>query len=150
MRLRAQIKGSGKTAAGIVVPDEFVESLGGGRRPAVRVGVAGYSFRTSIGSMGGLFMLPVTNETRERSGLKVGETVDFEIELDTEPREVELPEALASALAADAAARSAFDTLSFTHRKEYARWIAEAKRQETRDRRVTQALEQLRQGKPLR
>lgn len=87
---------------------------------------------------------------RDAAGVEAGDAVEVTIELDTEPREVELPEALASALAADAAARSAFDTLSFTHRKEYARWIAEAKRQETRDRRVTQALEQLRQGKPLR
>lgn len=143
MRLRAQIKGSGKTAAGIVVPDEFVESLGGGRRPAVRVGVAGYSFRTSIGSMGGLFMLPVTNETRERSGLKVGETVDFEIELDTEPREVAVPADLAAALAAAPAARSAFERLSYSNRRRVVEPIVAIKGADARARRVARTVAQL-------
>lgn len=143
MRLRAQIKGSGKTAAGIVVPDEFVESLGGGRRPAVRVGVAGYSFRTSIGSMGGLFMLPVTNETRERSGLKVGETVDFEIELDTEPRQVAVPADLAAALAAAPAARSAFERLSYSNRRRVVEPIVAIKGADARARRVARTVAQL-------
>ena len=70
------------------------------------------------------------------------------IELDQAPREVELPEALADALANDAKARAAFDRLSYTHRKEYARWVGEARREETQQRRVAQALERLRQGKP--
>jgi uncharacterized protein YdeI (YjbR/CyaY-like superfamily) len=74
--------------------------------------------------------------------------VEVTVELDTAPREVVVPEALAAALASDAAARAAFDGLAFTHRKEYARWIAEAKREETRARRVEQALERLRAGKP--
>jgi uncharacterized protein YdeI (YjbR/CyaY-like superfamily) len=75
---------------------------------------------------------------------RIGDTVDVAIELDTAPREVEVPEALASALAAEPAARAAFDALSYTHRKEYARAVADAKKPETRDRRVAETLEKLR------
>ncbi len=77
----------------------------------------------------------------------VGDTVDVKLELDRAPRTVDVPEALAGALAEDAKARAGFDRLSYTHRGEYARWIAEAKREDTRERRVAQALELLRQGK---
>jgi uncharacterized protein YdeI (YjbR/CyaY-like superfamily) len=75
-----------------------------------------------------------------------GDTVELQLELDTKPREVDVPEALATALAKDANARAAYEKLSYTHRKEYARWIAEAKRDETRERRVAKAIEQLRAG----
>lgn len=74
-------------------------------------------------------------------------TVTFTLELDAEPREVEVPEALASALDADADARAAFDALAYTHRKEFARWVAEAKRDETRERRVSRTLEMLHEGR---
>jgi uncharacterized protein YdeI (YjbR/CyaY-like superfamily) len=74
--------------------------------------------------------------------------VEVELALDTAPREVEVPPALATALAGDAAAQAAFDALSFTHRKEYARWVAEAKRPETRERRIAETLARLRAGKP--
>ena len=69
------------------------------------------------------------------------------MELDAAPREVDVPEALATALAGDRAAAAAFEGLAFTHRKDYARWIDEAKREETRERRVAQALQMLREGK---
>jgi uncharacterized protein YdeI (YjbR/CyaY-like superfamily) len=91
----------------------------------------------------------LNREVRNAAGVEAGDSVQVMIELDTEPREVEIPEVLASALAADAAARSAFDALSFTHRKECARWISDAKRRETRGRRMAQALERLREGKAL-
>jgi len=100
--------------------------------------------------MRGEFLVGLNRDVRDAAGVKAGDRVDALIALDAEPREVEVPDALAAALAADAAARSGFDALSFTHRKECARWIAEAKREETRDRRLAQALERLRQGKPVR
>ena len=84
---------------------------------------------------------------RQEVGAEAGHTVEVKLELDTAPREVEVPEALSKALAGDAEARAAFDGLAYTHRKEYTRWIDEAKRDETRERRVAQALEMLRQGK---
>ncbi len=79
--------------------------------------------------------------------LASGDTVTLTLRLDAEPREVELPPALAAALDRDPAARAAYDQLAFTHRQEFARWVAEAKRDQTRDRRVTQALEMIRAGR---
>jgi uncharacterized protein YdeI (YjbR/CyaY-like superfamily) len=75
------------------------------------------------------------------------DVVDVDLALATAPREVDVPEPLASALAEDSKASEAFERLAYTHRKEYARWIDEAKREETRRRRVAQALEMLRQGR---
>ena len=80
------------------------------------------------------------------AGIGHGDVVEVAIERDDAPREVEVPEALARALAADPEAQSAFEALAFTHRKEYAQWIAEAKKEETRTRRVTRAMEMLRGG----
>jgi uncharacterized protein YdeI (YjbR/CyaY-like superfamily) len=84
---------------------------------------------------------------RDAAGVQAGDTVEVELELDTAPREVETPAALADALALDPQARSAYEGLAYTHRKEYARWIAEAKREETRRGRVAKALEMLREGR---
>ncbi len=96
---------------------------------------------------GGEFIVGLNREVREGAGAQAGDTVELELELDTAPREVEVPEALATALAGDREAAAAFDALAFTHRKEYARWIEEAKRDETRERRVAQALQMLHEGK---
>jgi uncharacterized protein YdeI (YjbR/CyaY-like superfamily) len=84
---------------------------------------------------------------REQAGVEAGQQVELALELDAAPREVEVPAALARALADDPVAGAAFEALSYTHRKEYARWIEEAKREQTRERRVTQALAMLRAGK---
>ena len=138
-------------AAAVVLDDEQVAAIGeGAKRFPVRATVNGYSWRTTVARMRGEFLVGLNRDVRNAAAVEAGDTVEVTIELDTEPREVELPEALASALAADAAARCAFDELSFTHRKEYARWVSEAKRQETRERRIAQALERLRLGQPLR
>jgi uncharacterized protein YdeI (YjbR/CyaY-like superfamily) len=79
--------------------------------------------------------------------VEAGDTADVRLELDTAPREVEVPVALEDALATDPSARSAFDELAYTYRKEYSRWIDEAKRDDTRERRVAQALQMLREGR---
>ena len=94
--------------------------------------------------MGGEFLLGLNREVRTAAGVEVGDEVTVTIALDEAPREVEVPSALAHALETDAAAKAAFDGLAFTHRKEFARWIAEAKKDDTRDRRVAQALQMLR------
>ena len=109
--------------------------------------VNGYTWRTTITRMGGEFLLGLNRAVRQEAGVEAGDTVEVKLDLDTAPREVEVPEALANALAEDSQARAAFERLAYTHRKEYARWIAEAKREETRQRRLAQALEMLRQGK---
>jgi hypothetical protein len=112
----------------------------------VRGTINGAEFRSRLSVYGGRTYLGLTKEVRTRAGIEVGDSVEVVLERDETPREIELPEALGSALAGDDAARAAFERLSFTHRKEYARWIAEAKRGETRERRVGQALRMLREG----
>ena len=138
-------------AAAIVLDDDQVAAVGeGAKRFPVRATVNGYSWPTTVARMRGEFLVGLSRAVRDAAGVEAGDSVEVALELDTEPREVDVPEALASALADDGAARRAFDGLSFTHRKEYARWIGDAKREDTRDRRVGEALERLREGKPPR
>ena len=135
-------------AAAVVLDDQQVAAVGEGakRFPVVAV-VNGYSWRTTVTRMRGEFLLGLNRAVRQEAGVEAGDTVEVELELDTAPREVEVPEALANALAEDSRARAAFERLAYTHRKEYASWIEEAKRDETRQRRVAQTLGRLRQGK---
>jgi Bacteriocin-protection, YdeI or OmpD-Associated/Domain of unknown function (DUF1905) len=138
-------------AAAIVLGDEQAAAIGeGAKRFPVRATVNGYSWRTTVTPMGGETLLGLNRAVRASAGVQAGDTVEVAIELDTAPREVDVPEALASALARDPAAKTTFEALAFTHRKEYARWVADAKRPETRERRVSQALEMLLGGKTLR
>jgi uncharacterized protein YdeI (YjbR/CyaY-like superfamily) len=109
--------------------------------------VNGYTWRTSVARMGGEFVVGLNRHVRAGAGVQAGDQAEVTIELDRMPREVQAPEALAAALAADPQAAASFEQMAFTHRKEYARWIAEAKRAETRQRRVAQALEMIRSGK---
>ena len=136
----------GKTATGIRVPDEVVEGLGGGRRPAVTVTIGTYSYRSTVAPMGGVFFVPLSAEHRTAAGLAAGDEVEVDLALDVTPREVTVPEELADALATDPAARQFYGSLSFTHRKEWARWVGEAKRAQTRAERAGKALDALRAG----
>ncbi|MGA2827634.1 MAG: YdeI/OmpD-associated family protein [Streptosporangiaceae bacterium] len=146
-RFKAQLQPRGPAAA-VVLDDEQVAIVGeGAKRFPVVATVNGYTWRTSVARMGGEFVLGLSKEVRQGAGAQAGDEVDVTIELDAAPREVEVPEALAAALAADPEASAAFEGMAFTHRKEYARWVAEAKREETRQRRVVQALEMIRTGK---
>jgi uncharacterized protein YdeI (YjbR/CyaY-like superfamily) len=97
--------------------------------------------------MGGEFLVGLNRQVREGAGVGAGDRVDVELELDTEPRQVEVPQLLADALDADPRTQEKFDALAYTHRKEYARWISEARRPETARRRVERALQMLREGK---
>ena len=134
-------------AAAFVLDEDQVATVGeGAKRFAVLATVNGYSWRTSVARMGGESLLGLSRAVREAAGVAIGGTVDVVVELDQAPREVEVPELLATALAADPVASAAFDQLAFTHRKEFARWVAEAKRDETRQRRVEQAVEMIRTG----
>jgi hypothetical protein len=136
-------------AAAVVLDDEQVAVVGeGAKRFPVVANVNDYTWRTTVTRMGGEFLLGLNADVRSGAGgVRAGDTVDVRLALDTAPREVEVPAALAGALAGDAVARAAFERLSTTHRKEYARWIDEAKRPETRDRRVARSLGLLRRGK---
>ena len=140
MRFRALIQGAGKSAAGIQVPDEVVEALGAGRKPPVRVTINGHSYRSSVATMSGVFMVGVTNEFRRESGVAAGDTVDVDIELDTEPREVVVPPDLAAALDADPEARAFFDGLSYSNRRRVVEPVVAAKAPETRQRRIEKSV----------
>jgi uncharacterized protein YdeI (YjbR/CyaY-like superfamily) len=109
--------------------------------------VNGYSWRTSVARMGGEFLVGLSKAVRQSAGVEAGDEVEVTLRLDTEVREVEVPADLAKAFEADPVAKAAFEGMAFTHRKEYARWIEEAKKAETRERRIGQALEMLRAGK---
>jgi hypothetical protein len=135
-------------AAAFILDDDQVAAVGeGARRFPVVATVNGYTWRTSVARMGGEFMVGLNKEVRTGAGVQAGDTVSLELKLDSEPRTVEVPPALADALDADPEAKTTFEGLAFTHRKEFARWIEEAKREETRARRVTQALDMIRTGR---
>ena len=147
VRFKTQLQPRGPAAA-VILDDAQVAAVGeGARRFPVVATVNGYTWRTSVVRMGGVFLLGLNKEVRQGAGVEAGDEVDVTVELDAAPREVEVPEALAAALAADPEAKACFDRLAFTHRKEYARWIADAKQEQTRQRRLGQALEMIRAGK---
>jgi len=129
----------------VVVPFDLKEAFGSGRPPVLAT-VNGYTFRTTLFTMDGRALLGLNREVRNAAGVEAGQEVSIELERDDEPRTVEVPRDLAVALEADPAVRETFERLSYTHRKEYVRWIEEAKREETRTRRVAKSVELLREG----
>jgi hypothetical protein len=150
MKFRATVELGGKTATGIEVPQDVVTALGTGKRPPVRVSIGGHTYRTTVARMGGRFLVPLSAENRTAAGVAAGDEVDVDIEPDAEPREVQVPADLAEALARDDIARASFEAMSFTHRKEWARWVEEAKKPETRASRLAKTVESLREGKRTR
>lgn len=147
MKFRTTILSGGKTTTGIHVPDDVVAALGPSRKPAVTVTLNGYTYRNTIASMGGRFMVGVSAEVREKSGVKGGDTLNVEIELDTAPRVLEIPGDFAAALAADRAAQAAFDKLSYSNKRRHTMPIDDAKTPETRARRIEKSVSALREGK---
>jgi hypothetical protein len=147
MRFRATIEQGGKTATGIEIPAEIVAGLGSSKHPKVRVTINGYTYRSSVASMGGRFMLGVSATVREGAGVAGGDTVDIDIELDTEPREVIVPPDLAAALKRDAKASRVFEALSYSKKQRFVLPIEEAKTAETRQRRVDKTIGALREGR---
>ncbi len=143
MRFETTLLQTGNTT-GVEIPPEVIEALGGGRRPAVTLTVNGYSYRSTVGVMGGKSLVPFSSEHRAASGLKGGEAITVDVELDAAPREVVVPGDFANALEA-AGARAAFDKLAFSHRKEHVRAIEDAKTADTRGRRIEKAIEKLKQ-----
>jgi hypothetical protein len=150
MRFRARIEAAGKTAAGFEVSPQIVDGLGAGRRPPVRVTINGHTYRTSIGSMGGRYLVSVSAEHRAAAGVKAGEQVDIDLQLDTEPREVVLPQEFATALNRVPTARAFFDGLSYSERRWFVLGIEGAKTDETRRRRIASAVDRLKSGRGQR
>jgi hypothetical protein len=145
VKLRAELQATGGNTTGFQIPDSTVDDLGGGGRPKVSVTVNGVTFRTSIARMGGQYWLGISAERRAAAGISAGDVLDLEIALDTAPREVELPDDLAAALAADAQAAEFWSTLSFSAKRWHTEQIAGAKTAQTRARRVERSISLLRE-----
>ena len=147
MRFRTTIQAAGKTATGIEVPANVVEALGSSRRPPVKVTINDYTYRSSIAVMGEKFMVGVSAETRDKAGVAAGDKVAVDIELDTEERTVAVPKDFSAALKKDPKAKKEFDSLSYSHKRRHVLAIEEAKKPETRQRRIDKAIEMLAAGR---
>jgi Bacteriocin-protection, YdeI or OmpD-Associated/Domain of unknown function (DUF1905) len=147
MKFHASIQLSGKTATGIRVPDDVVLALGSSKRPPVCVTINGYAYRRTVAPMGGVFMLPVSAEVRQRAGVAAGDKVEVDVELDTEPRHVTIPPDFAEALDRDTNAERFFHGLSYSNKRRIVLPIEEAKTADTRQRRIAKAVSMLREGR---
>lgn len=144
MRFTATIELGGKTATGFAVPPEIVEELASGKQPRVSVTIGGHTYRSTIAVRGGRFMIPLSAENRQAAGVAAGDKVEVDIELDTQERVLEVPDDLAAAIAADPAAQSFWDSLSYSRRRRIVLSVEGAKRPETRGRRIRKSVTDLR------
>lgn len=147
MKFHGTVTATGKNTTGIPLPQEELEALGAGKRPKVNVTLNGYTYATSVGTWEGLPMISVSAEVREKAGVAAGDELEVGLELDTAPRAVVLPEDLAAGLEADAQAERFFQGLSYSNQRRIVLQIEGAKTEETRQRRVSKAIENLRAGK---
>lgn len=147
MRFRTTLLSAGKTATGIHIPDEIIAGLGSSRKPAVKVTINGYTYRSTVASRGDRFLVGVNAENRAGAGVAAGDEIDVEIELDTEPRKVTVPPDLARALRGESEARRFFDGLSYSKQSWFVSSVESAKTPETRKRRIDKAVELLREGR---
>ena len=147
MKFKTTLLQAGKTATGIEVPAKIVESFAAGKKPPVRVTINGYTYRNTIAVMGGVYMVGVSAEHRKGAGIEGGQEIEVTIELDTDPREVELPTEFQKALNKNAAAKKTFDALSNSKKKAIVIPIKDAKTDETRDRRIEKSIALLNEAK---
>jgi len=136
---------TGKNTTGIPVPESVVDKLGKGKRPLVRVTIGNYSYRSAVAVMDGQYLISLSSENRLAVGVAGGDDLDVTVELDTEPRKVEIPPDLRQALSA-ASALNAFESSSPSMQKEFVRQVEEAKGEETRQRRISKIIEKLVSG----
>jgi len=142
LSFHTKILQTGANTTGIRIPAEIVEGLGAGKQPLVCVTLNGYTYRSAVAVMSGAFMVGLSAENRQASGVHGGDELDVIIELDLQPRTVTIPEDLLSALSA-AGRIPAFEAAAPSMRKEYVRQVEEAKTQETRERRIAKIVEKL-------
>lgn len=147
MKFTTTIELGGKTATGFEVPADVVDALGSGRKPAVRVTIGAHTYRSTVAVMGGRYLVPLSAPNREAAGLAAGDEVEVSLELDTAPRELEIPADFAAALAAEPKAASFFESLSYSNRRWHVESIEGAKQEATRKRRIDKSLALLRAGK---
>ena len=147
MRFRTEILSNGKTAAGIEIPLDVLDALGTSRKPAVTVSLNGYTYRSTVATVNGMYMVGVSNDVRSAAGVAAGQVVDVDIELDTQPRVVAVPADLAAALDAEPEARRSFESLSYSNKRRIVMPIDDAKSPETRQRRIEKSVASLREGR---
>ena len=147
MNFRATIELAGKTATGVEVPAAVVTKLGSSRKPAVRVTIKGYTYRSTIATMGGRFMLPISAQVREAAGVAARDKVDVDVDLDTAPRVVTVPSDFSRALTREPAAKRFFEGLNFSAKQRIVIAIEAAKAPETRQRRIAKWVGSLREGR---
>ena len=135
MRFETTMSLSGNNT-GIEVPPEVIEALGAGRKAPVDVTVNGYSYRSTVAVMGGRYMISFSSDKRAATGIEGGDPITVDLEVDTAPRTVEVPDDLAAALAAAPGVREAFDALAPSARKAHVTNVESAKAADTRERRI--------------
>src|SRR4051794_25021099 len=134
-------------AGAFVLTDEQVAAAAEGRKAfPVQVSVNGVTLPLRLARMGGENLIGLARAARERAGVIIGSAYQVEIVVDPEARSVEVPEDLAAAMAGDVKARAAFEALAYSHRKEFVRWVSEAKRDATRAQRIAKTVAMLRAG----
>ena len=136
----------GKTAVGIPVPEVVVESLGAGKRVPITVTINGHTYRSSVAPYKGEYMIALSVENRTAAGVAPGDEITVTIEVDREPRVVEVPADLRAALDSSPTAAAAWQKLSFSHQRAHAEAIEGAKAADTRARRVDAAIAKLTTG----
>jgi hypothetical protein len=145
---RLLARGEGGAWTIVRVPFDVKEVFGTGGRVPVKGRINGFAFRSQLFAMGkGQHCLMINKEMQKAAAAQAGDTARFEVEADTAPRPVVVPPELKKALSRSAPAKKVFDGLSPSHRRAYTDWIAQAKKEETRTRRVAQALRMLAAGK---
>jgi hypothetical protein len=148
-RFTVELERVGRTGTMFRVPFDLKEEFGRAR-PPVKVTIRDHTWRTTPGVYGGVGHIVVNRDVKAATGVDAPERVAVVMELDSAPRRVVVPKDLAAAFADHEDAKKAFAKMSFTHRREYVDWIEEAKRPETRARRVVATVERVRAGKPQR
>src|SRR6267143_3362053 len=146
MKFRGKILQAGKTATGIEVQAKVVAALGSSKRPPVRATINGYTYRSTVAVMDGVFMLGISDEVRKGAGVKGGDTIDIDLELDDKPRDVELPADFSAALGRDAKAKKFFEGLSYSKKLRLVIPI-DIKNVETRKQRIAETVKGLREGR---
>ena len=143
----AVIQNAGGGGAFVEVPFD-VETAFGSKRPKVKAMIEGVPYRGILTRMGTeCHLLIILKDIREQIGKTFGDEIKITVEPDTEPRVIEIPKDLMKELKKDKDAKAFYDKLSYTHQREYVNWINEAKREETRQRRIVKTIQLLKQGK---
>lgn len=133
---------------GLEVPPGVVDALGGGKRPPVTITINGHCWKSRVAIMRGRYLIGLSKANRQAAGVATGDQVEVDLELDAEPRIVVEPADFAHALDAEPGARTAFDRLSYSRKREHVRAIDSAKRPETRARRIEAAVADLLGSEP--